>query len=335
MAPSSSAGSGWQGVSASVADLVAESALACVLLELPSETVLAASPTMAEILRTGPEVAGRSFEEFLADEPTGAHLLLETGRVKGYEAVRQLVGDRGELRLWVQPLPDSGPGNFAIAAVLEAGEVSGQRLRAAGSGAPPVFGTFDAALVVDRVSGEVESVLGRSVDEVIGRSFLELVGDRGVPAALLSLAEASATGEGVSERLRAEQPPGCLVDWELMLFPLEPRPSAAFAIVPGPPVGPDAAGGDPLERVLARLGRSVGGRDVDDEPAAELLAGLSSREREIVGYLAAGDRVPRIAASMYLSQSTIRNHLSSVFRKLGIHSQQELVHLLRNANVRS
>lgn len=335
MAPSSGAGSRWRGTFASAADLVAESALACVLLELPSETVLAASATMTELLGAGPDVAGRSFEEFLADEPAGAHLVLEAGHARGYEGVRRLAGDRGELRLWVQPLPDSGPGSLAIAAALEAGQASGARATPAVGGTPPVLGTFDAALVVDWVGGEVEGLLGRSVDEVIGRSFLELVGQRAVPAALLSLAEASATGEGVCERLRAEQPPGCLVDFELMLFPLEPRPSAAFAIVPGPPVAPDEAGGDPLERVLARLGRPGGGGEVHDEPAAELLAGLSSREREIVGHLAAGDRVPRIAALMYLSQSTIRNHLSSVFRKLGVHSQQELVHLLRSANIRS
>jgi DNA-binding NarL/FixJ family response regulator len=65
---------------------------------------------------------------------------------------------------------------------------------------------------------------------------------------------------------------------------------------------------------------------------SSLLSRLSSRELDIVRRLAAGDRVPTIAASLYISQSTVRNHLSTVFRKLGVHSQQELIVLLREMN---
>jgi DNA-binding CsgD family transcriptional regulator len=39
--------------------------------------------------------------------------------------------------------------------------------------------------------------------------------------------------------------------------------------------------------------------------------------------------VPPIAKSLFLSQSTIRNHLASVFAKIGVSSQQELVDLFR------
>ena len=37
---------------------------------------------------------------------------------------------------------------------------------------------------------------------------------------------------------------------------------------------------------------------------------------------------PEIARSMYLSQSTVRNHLTAVYRKFGVHSQRELLELL-------
>ncbi|MDX6204840.1 MAG: Bacterial regulatory protein luxR family, partial [Frankiales bacterium] len=43
----------------------------------------------------------------------------------------------------------------------------------------------------------------------------------------------------------------------------------------------------------------------------------------------AGERVPMIAERMFLSQSTVRNHLTSVYRKQGVRSQQELLRLLR------
>jgi PAS domain S-box-containing protein len=62
------------------------------------------------------------------------------------------------------------------------------------------------------------------------------------------------------------------------------------------------------------------------------LSRLSGREFEVVRMLLLGDRVPVIARNLYVSQSTVRNHLSSVFRKLRVRSQQELIVLLRERN---
>jgi DNA-binding NarL/FixJ family response regulator len=59
------------------------------------------------------------------------------------------------------------------------------------------------------------------------------------------------------------------------------------------------------------------------------LAELSPRELDVLTRLLAGRRVPAIARVLFISQSTVRNHLSSVFRKLGVESQQELIDLLR------
>jgi len=52
---------------------------------------------------------------------------------------------------------------------------------------------------------------------------------------------------------------------------------------------------------------------------------LSDREAQVVRLLLSGHRVPRIARQLHLSASTIRNHLSMVYRKLGVNSQQELI----------
>jgi DNA-binding NarL/FixJ family response regulator len=59
------------------------------------------------------------------------------------------------------------------------------------------------------------------------------------------------------------------------------------------------------------------------------LSDLSARQWEVISRLARGERVSTIAADMYLSQSTVRNHLSAIFRKVGVHSQRELLALLR------
>ena len=57
---------------------------------------------------------------------------------------------------------------------------------------------------------------------------------------------------------------------------------------------------------------------------------LTTRELEIVTRLMTGHRPPSIASELFLSQSTVRNHLGSVFAKLGVNSQQELLDLLRS-----
>ena len=55
---------------------------------------------------------------------------------------------------------------------------------------------------------------------------------------------------------------------------------------------------------------------------------LTPREEEVVSRLLRGQRVATMAKEMYLSPTTIRNHLTAVFRKAGVHSQHELIELL-------
>jgi len=62
------------------------------------------------------------------------------------------------------------------------------------------------------------------------------------------------------------------------------------------------------------------------------LENLSPREIDIVARILRGERVPTIARSLYLSASTVRNHLSSIYRKVGVHSQVELIEALQPAH---
>jgi DNA-binding NarL/FixJ family response regulator len=113
---------------------------------------------------------------------------------------------------------------------------------------------------------------------------------------------------------------------------------AAFAIV-GPPSFPAGSAADriaELELRLRHIGaevRAAGVLDaVDGLPAASdypQLAELTSRQWEILSRLLRGERVGTIARTLYLSPSTVRNHLAAIFRKFGVHSQLELVDLLR------
>ncbi len=55
------------------------------------------------------------------------------------------------------------------------------------------------------------------------------------------------------------------------------------------------------------------------------LSSLTPRERAVVDGLASGARLSAIAAMQGLSKHTVRSHVKSVFRKLGVGSQVELL----------
>ena len=88
-----------------------------------------------------------------------------------------------------------------------------------------------------------------------------------------------------------------------------------------------------LRRIANELGRigmvpsSNGG--YASRAALPELDRLSPREAEVLDQLLAGHRVTSIATELEVSEHTVRNHLKSMFRKLGVHSQAELVGLVR------
>lgn len=59
--------------------------------------------------------------------------------------------------------------------------------------------------------------------------------------------------------------------------------------------------------------------------AGELGQPLSAREQEVCDYLRAGHRVSDVASRLFISPHTVRKHAQAVFRKLGVHSQVELM----------
>jgi DNA-binding NarL/FixJ family response regulator len=60
------------------------------------------------------------------------------------------------------------------------------------------------------------------------------------------------------------------------------------------------------------------------------VAALSPREREVLRALVAGRRVREIARALGIAVNTGRKHVKAILRKLGVHSQAELVERFRN-----
>jgi DNA-binding NarL/FixJ family response regulator len=63
---------------------------------------------------------------------------------------------------------------------------------------------------------------------------------------------------------------------------------------------------------LAQVTRAGGGEQT-----------LSEREVEILRLAKRGLRNPQIAQALHISPGTVRNHLSAIYRKLGVHSRHE------------
>jgi DNA-binding NarL/FixJ family response regulator len=52
---------------------------------------------------------------------------------------------------------------------------------------------------------------------------------------------------------------------------------------------------------------------------------LTDRERQVLEVLAAGNRISDIAAELYVSEKTVKNHLTSVYAKLGAETAAQAV----------
>jgi two-component system, NarL family, nitrate/nitrite response regulator NarL len=63
----------------------------------------------------------------------------------------------------------------------------------------------------------------------------------------------------------------------------------------------------------------------DQNAEAPRIAKLTEREREVIHLIGEGIKNRQIAERMYISEATVRHHLTSVFAKLGVADRFELV----------
>jgi DNA-binding CsgD family transcriptional regulator len=315
------------------------------ILEVPSQRIVAANPSAQEMLAAGDDIVGHNLEEFAADEPTGALELLVAGKLNGYEARRTLKrasGGAEPMRVWVRQLGSAQPPQFAIAVLNEQGHPgSAPAPPATSDELSAVAGTTDGSLYINGVSADIVGLLGYQPADVIGRSLFTLFDPDDRPSLLWALAQAATGRTGVTLWMRARRSGGGGVPCQLLIIPLLPLTTFGFALLPSEEqLAPLANSGD-MRDLVWRLGRGAAavtaarGASASSLADPEILAKLTSRELEIVVMLLSGDRVPEIARTLYLAPGTVRNHLSSVFRRLGVASQQELISMLRKKPPRS
>jgi DNA-binding CsgD family transcriptional regulator len=56
--------------------------------------------------------------------------------------------------------------------------------------------------------------------------------------------------------------------------------------------------------------------------------GLTDRETEVLQQLIVGNTTRGIAEKLFVSENTVRTHLKSLYKKLGVHSKQEIIDMV-------
>jgi DNA-binding CsgD family transcriptional regulator len=113
------------------------------------------------------------------------------------------------------------------------------------------------------------------------------------------------------------------------LVPYDGKPAVAIGLIPAGIVEAALAGDSAKSTKLAREWSMQRSRNTVTPSNDALLSTLTPREWEIARRLAEGDRVPLIVEDLGIAENTVRNHLKSIFRKLHVASQAQLVRCIK------
>lgn len=327
-------------------ELVRARELPLLLTRLSDFTVQAATEAALDQVDMTPEtVIGSSIFDLMDDEERSrareALQALADGTIDFYRTYRPLSHERTRqpgVYVWSHAI-DFGPRRFALSEIRATRKPTESPLVENLGYEPPVFaiGLMDHSGIVTSVSDDVGDVVGTGPETLIGHALLpqeqyELWArfHSGPPphagcSMSLLYPSPSALPTGVSLQCLLM----CLAGSESFCFILLPNPT--------PPSRADAGRVAELEKHLRRIAQEVrasgvieAARTIPDPARFPQLRSLSAREWDVLNRLLGGERVPTIAKEMYLSQSAVRNHLSELFRKFGVHSQPELLALLRS-----
>jgi DNA-binding NarL/FixJ family response regulator len=158
----------------------------------------------------------------------------------------------------------------------------------------------------------------RCLSATSGKEAVALVSRYRPHVALVDLFIGEESGAEVCERLRAAEP-----TTRVLLF------SGAGEISPHAARAAGASGfafKDWPARRIAGAVRMVGlGKTVFESHDRPSALGLSERERAVLELMASGATNPEIAGVLHLSRHTIKEHSSSLYRKLGVRNRTEAV----------
>jgi DNA-binding CsgD family transcriptional regulator len=215
--------------------------------------------------------------------------------------------------------------------VPELRERSPELLDILASGQPPAFASDSRDRIVFWNQGAAE-LFGRRSDEVLGRRCYEAIGGRDVfgnrfcyaNCPVVSSVRSGEPVAGFELQVSANGHGRRLAHVTILRIP-SVRPDLYSVVHILSPIDPEGR----LARALAACGavaEPLPGCALSAEPAAAAPP-LTTREREILQWVAAGLQNKEIAQKLDLSLATVRNHIHNILEKLAVHSKLEAVSL--------
>lgn len=245
--------------------------------------------------------------------------------------------------VWWTHASDRGPGEFSTwpaQAPLTAEQLQGLALREDGEVAVPGASRNAVGLLLRHQDSRLVSRLAvwfngsRPEAADLRRVLAHLV-----EAGALTLQHAIQSDERLTRLGRANRGSAAMVDARGTVY----AASRAFRDLLGAefgdatfdrlpfelPSGGEERGGFGSGTLRFRVAPAGGGRYLIYARKVQALDGLSPREQEIARALAAGKTLKSVARQYGIATSTVANHASRIYRKLGIYRREELFDLVR------
>jgi DNA-binding CsgD family transcriptional regulator/PAS domain-containing protein len=327
---------------------VRTSELPLILTRLSDFTIHAATEAaLVEFGMRSEEVLGGSvFDVIDIDERPHARQALEAladGTIDFFRTFRPQSHSRTGLPgiyVWSHAI-DFGRRRFALTQVRATEDPSVSPLAESLGYEPTRFaiGIIDADGFVTSVSSDVGEIIGVQAGELMGRHLLPR--DQRDLWARFHTKPLSHDGCSMSFPYRPPETELAPNSVQCLLICLAGSDSYCFILAPHPPRRLESARSRvaELEQYLLRIAQEVessgvigGLTKIPDPDRFPQLKSLNARQWDVLTRLLRGDRVPAIATKMYLSQSAVRNYLSDIFRRFDVHSQSELLAVLRSSD---
>jgi PAS domain S-box-containing protein len=310
----------------------------CLLVSVSDGCIVEASQPAATVLGTRTaDLRGKPFQSIAGpawrSEPMR---MLLGGTIDAYTSRSALRREGGELvpvAIRARRL-DSARGRWIVVAFTPGHDVPGSRLLLDVDDGPTAIGFGDGDGSIAVISEDIREILGLGPEELRARNR-GLVHADDLPDFLLAVSAVLATERARRLRVRLRHADGswATVQATIASLPEHDDYRLAFVLRPDAPLDADRTERlteleDRLRRIAVELA-AVGVSEHVDPEVARKLGELTPRQQEVVRLLQDGARVPTISQELFLSQSTVRNHLSAIFRKFGVTSQEGLLRALR------
>lgn len=332
---------------------IAASPTALMLLA-PSGRVVEANEATAALVGTSREdlVDGPVFNLATEDKQEKAPFRLRMLFQSGLQSVswqldfKRRDGRPGHLAAWALVVTTEG-GPLALIGAAGEGPVDPTRMSRPGRVEFPALLSTDHDWRLVRANADAESLLGTERAELLGQPLLGMISPQDAGTAIVALAGVKDGAVSVNLRLNLgnhrqdvrmmasglcdHKPPRLLC----LLLPSVPTPCAA-----GPTTAPAPAGranrGPGWNGLAGGNGTAdghgtAGGNGKAGGHGMRLVArnhGLTAQQWDLVKLLVQGQTISQLSKSLYLSEGTVRNRLSEIYHRFGVHSQAGLLSAL-------